>query len=109
MIKTYTVGIAYAQVEAFSPEHAAEKLLNEIEAGNHLVFDVNHETDNFEIDMNSLPYLEKKLKDLDDNIYSLECSDERLFTNANGNKARYDNMCAERKEIASKIDELKNA
>lgn len=41
----------------------------------------------------------ERIKELDERIYALECSDDMLFTNANGNRARWEEMVAERSRL----------
>lgn len=48
--------------------------------------------------------IEQRIKDLDERIYALECSDDSLFTNANGNLPRWQEMQNELRYLRSFID-----
>jgi len=51
--------------------------------------------------------LMRKLKyDLEQEILALECSDERLFSNGNGNLSRYHDLTAQLKSVSSQLREI---
>ena len=109
-MKKYTVTWAI-DIDAYTPEHAAEKakeiMLDSNSTAN--VFYVESEEDDkrYDIDLDSQEYLEKKIKDLANDIYGLECSDDFLFSNRNGNKERYDALVKEHSEVCKKLAALR--
>jgi len=103
-MNTYTVSWMI-EVEAYTPEGAAE-LAQRIQRDQNStanIFHIDHVSDNYEIDLDSGEYLRGKLQDLSDNILSLECGDDMLFSNKNGNLERYKALCAEKKLIMEKL------
>lgn len=47
-----------------------------------------------------------QIKDLEDRIYGLECADNFLFSNRNGNKSLYDSMQEELKDLRKQEREI---
>lgn len=57
---------------------------------------------------NLIEYLEIRYMDVNDQMYSMEMSDERLFTNKNGNLPRYRELQGESKQLSQYIKYLKD-
>ena len=104
MTKEYTVTWTI-EVEAYSPEHAAElaqKIQWDINSTANQFY-VGIADEQFDVDLDSEEYLKAKIAQLDEDILCLECSDDYLMTNRNGNLPRYEAMKILRAELATKL------
>ena len=100
MTTTYVVTWS-VELEAYTPQQAAELAKKAQQLVN--VFEVN----GMEIDLDSKEYLEYKLQQLNHDILGLECGDERLATNGNGQLSLYQSKVAERAKTTQKLGALK--
>lgn len=95
---------------AYSPQHAAEiakKIQQDPESIANVFKIIEENGQESEIDLDSQQYLISKIEELKHSMYCLECGDDMLFSNTNGNLPQYEALRKELTKCQEKLDELR--